>query len=163
MFRNYMATALHNLAHHKLYSFINIAGLAVGLACVIFIMLCVRDEISYDKWIPGSENLYRVENTINDPGQGAHRGTKIPFPVPQAMLQQIPEVKAMTRLIPQPMTVNIAGRQFLESVDVVDPGFFNVIQLPLVDGDPARVFTQSESVVLSQAIARKYFGDAPAM
>jgi putative ABC transport system permease protein len=159
MFRNYLVTALRNIVRHKLYSFINIAG----LACAIFIMLFVRDEVSYDKWVPGSENLYRVENTINEPGQVQKRGTTIPFPVPQAMLQQIPEVKAMTRLVPQSMTVNIAGRQFLESVDVVDPGFFKVIRLPLVGGDPARVFAQPESVVLSQAIARKYFGDAPAM
>ena len=82
MFRNYLVIALRNIFRHKLYSFINIlAGLAVGLACVIFIMLFVRDEVSYDKWIPGSENLYRVENTINDPGQGSHRGAR-PFPSP---------------------------------------------------------------------------------
>src|SRR5882672_2402460 len=68
MFRNYLVAALRNIVRHKLYSFINIAGLAVGLACVIFIILFIRDEISYDKWIPGSENLYRVENTINEPG-----------------------------------------------------------------------------------------------
>src|SRR5882672_4710478 len=105
MFRDYLAAALRNIVRHKLYSFINIAGLAVGLACVIFIILFIRDEISYDKWIPGSENLYRVENTINEPGHGPSRGTKIPFPIPQAMLQQIPEVKAITRLIPQSITV----------------------------------------------------------
>jgi putative ABC transport system permease protein len=163
LFRNYLATALRNIIRHKLYSFINIAGLAVGLACVIFIMLFIRDEISYDKWIPGSENLYRVESTINDPGRPATRGTEIPFPVPEAMLQQIPEVKAMTRLVPQSATVMIGSRQFLEIMTVVDPGFFGVIRLPLMQGDPATVFAQPESVVLSQDKARKYFGAAPAM
>jgi len=163
MFRNYMAVALRNLVRHKLYSFINVVGLAVGLACVIFVILFVRDEISYDKWIPGSENLYRVESTISDPGQPSQRGTQIPFPVPQAMLQQIPEIKAMTRLVPQSVTVNIGSRQFLESVDVVDPGFFRVIQLPLTEGNAATAFAQPESVVLAQSTARKYFGDTPAM
>jgi putative ABC transport system permease protein len=163
MFRNFLVTSLRNIVRHRLYSLINIAGLAVGLACAILIILFIRDEISYDKWIPGSENLYRVESTINDPNQGSHRGTKIPFPVPQAMLQQIPEVKAMTRLIPNSMTVFIGNRQFLERVDVVDPGFFRVIRLPLVKGNPENVFAQPESVVLSQSTARKYFGDAPAM
>ncbi len=163
MFRNYLVIALRNIARHKLYSFINIAGLAVGLACVIFIMLFVRDEVSYDKWIPGSENLYRVENTINDPGQGSHRGAGIPFPIPQAMQQQIPEVKAMTRLIPQSVTVKIANRQFLERANFVDSGFFQMIRLPLVDGDPRTVFAQPESVVLSQATAIKYFGNRQAM
>ena len=140
MFRHYLATALRNIVRHKLYSFINIAGLAVGLACAIFIILFIRDEISYDKWIAGSDNLYRVENTINEPGRDPHRGTTIPFPVPLAMLQQIPEVKAMTHLIPQSMTVSSGNHQFLERVDVVDPGFFQVIRLPLVAGNPASVF-----------------------
>jgi putative ABC transport system permease protein len=163
MFGNYLATSLRNLVRHKLYSFINIAGLAVGLACVIFIILFIRDEISYDKWIAGSENLYRVESTINEPGHGPNRGTKIPFPVPQAMLQQIPEVKAMTRLIPWSMTVITGNHQFSEKVDVVDPGFFQVIRLPLLQGSPASVFAQPESIVLSQKTAKKYFGDALAM
>ena len=69
MFRNYLVTALRNLARHRLYSLINIAGLAVGLACAVFIILFIRDEISYDKWIPDSENLYRVEHTFTVPGQ----------------------------------------------------------------------------------------------
>ena len=72
MFRNYLIIALRNIARHKLYSFINIAGLAVGLACVILIMLFVRDELSYDKWIPGSDNLYRVEVTYHVAGPLRH-------------------------------------------------------------------------------------------
>ena len=59
MFRNYLVIALRNIVRHKLYSFINIAGLAVGLTCVILIILFIRDELSYDKWIPGSDKLYR--------------------------------------------------------------------------------------------------------
>ena len=54
MFRNYLVTALRNIAKHKLYGFINIAGLAVGLACVIFILLYIQDETSYDRWVPDS-------------------------------------------------------------------------------------------------------------
>ena len=65
MFRNYLVIALRNIVRHKLYSFINIAGLAVGLACVILIILFVRDELSYDKWIPGSDKLYRVEDDLS--------------------------------------------------------------------------------------------------
>ena len=99
MFRNYLVTALRNLVRHKLYSFINIAGLAVGLACAIFIILFVRDELSYDRWIPDSENLYRVELTIHVPGRPPMPWRRAPFPMPRAMQEQIPEVKAMTRLV----------------------------------------------------------------
>ena len=163
MIGNYLIVALRNLVRHKLYSFINIAGLAVGLTCTIMIILFVRDELSYDKWIPDSENLYRVENTINDPSQGSHRGNTIPFPIPQAMLQQIPDVRAMTRLFQLSMTVITDNRQFLEKIDVVDPEFFQVVRLPLVEGSAAGVFAQPESVVFSQRTARKYFGNAPAV
>ena len=60
MFRNYLTVALRNLLRQKLYSAINIAGLAVGLACVLFIILFARDELSYDKWVPDSNNLYQI-------------------------------------------------------------------------------------------------------
>ena len=69
MFRNYLVTALRNIARHRLYSFINIAGLAVGLACVIFVLLFIRDELSYDKWIPDTQNLYQIEASSVIPGR----------------------------------------------------------------------------------------------
>ena len=163
MFHNYLITALRNFTRHKLYSFINIAGLTVGLTCAIFIILFVRDQLSYDRWIPGTENLYRVEHAFSIPGQQPMPGSKIPFVVPQAMLEQIPEVKARTRLIRNPVTVLAGNRQFPETMDSVDPNFLQVIRLPLAAGDPATVFAEPNSVVISQARARKYFGDAPAL
>ena len=102
MFRNYLITALRNIARHKLYSFINIAGLAVGLACAIFIILFVRDEISYDKWIPGSENLYRIEITYQSPGRHrCHRRPSLPIPMPWPCATQIPGSDGVTRLTRQ--------------------------------------------------------------
>src|SRR5690348_10400096 len=67
MFRNYLTIALRNIVRHRLYSFINIAGLAIGLACVILVILFVRDELSYDRWIPDTQNLYRLEMTAQMP------------------------------------------------------------------------------------------------
>jgi putative ABC transport system permease protein len=159
MFRNYLLTAFRNFVGHKLFTLINIGGLTIGLTCALFVALFARDEFSYDKWIPDSENLYRVDATGHIPGRPPIRGSLTMFPMPQAMLEQIPEVKARTRLVPQQMTVAIGDRQFIEHIDVVDPNFFQVIKLPLVEGDPATVFAQPESVVLSESTARKYFGD----
>ncbi|HEY4114793.1 MAG TPA: ABC transporter permease [Rhizomicrobium sp.] len=155
---NYLVTALRNFARHKLYSFINIVGLAVGLACAIFIILFIRDELSYDRWIPDTQNLYRVENTFYFPGQEPSVSGSTPFPVTIAMAAQIPEVAAQTHLIPERMTAKVGDRQFSEFVDVVDPNFFKVIELPLVEGDPATVFANPNSAVLSQEEAKKYFG-----
>jgi putative ABC transport system permease protein len=159
MFRNYLLTAIRNFVGHKLYTIISVGGLTIGLICAIFVILFARDEFSYDKWIPDSENLYRVDATGHIPGRPPISGSLIIFPLPQAMLEQIPEVKARTRLVPQQMTVAIGDRQFIEHVDVVDPNFFQVIKLPLAAGDPATVFAQPESVVLSESTARKYFAD----
>ena len=160
MFRNYLTIALRNLLRHKLYSVINIAGLAVGLACVLFIILFARDELSYDTWVPDSTNLYRVELTIHVPSRPPIALAPIPFPMSLAMHAEIPEVTANTRLWMEPMTLTTGERQFREVVNAVDPNFFQVIKLPLVAGDPAEVFRQPESVVLSQSAARKYFGSA---
>jgi putative ABC transport system permease protein len=160
MFRNYLTIALRNLIRHKLYSVINIAGLAVGLACVLFIILFARDELSYDKWLPDSSNLYRVEMTIHAPSRPPMAFAVIPFPMPAAMHDEIPEVTGMTRLSAEPMTLTAGDRQFPEVVSVVDPNFFQVIKLSLLAGDPATVFRQPESIVLSQSAARRFFGSA---
>jgi putative ABC transport system permease protein len=159
MFRNYVVTAMRNFARHKLYGFINIAGLAVGLACAIFIILYLHDELSYDTWIAESQDIYRVESTFASPGRDHDFFTVVPFPVTIAMQAQIPGVVAQTHLIPENMTAQIGDRQFPASVDVVDPNFFQMIKLPLVEGNPTTVLAQPESVVLSQTTARKFFGN----
>jgi putative ABC transport system permease protein len=159
MFRHYLVTALRNFTRHKLYSFINVAGLSIGLACATLIALFVRDELSYDRWIPDSSNLYRVELTFHLPGRAPWRLATAPFPLLGAMQEQIPEVRAVTHLVPEAMTVAVGDRQFLETVAVVDPDFFQMLKLPWVEGDPNHAFAQPESIVLSQSIARKYFGN----
>ncbi|HVW74805.1 MAG TPA: ABC transporter permease [Rhizomicrobium sp.] len=160
MFRNYLTVAFHSLVRHKLYSFINIAGLTVGLTCAIFIILFVHDQLSYDRWIPGTENLYRLEMTLNLPGKPAELSARIPFAATQAMLDNIPEVQARTRLIRRSTTILVGDRQFPQSVDWVDPNFLQVIRLPLLTGDPASILAKPESAVLSETTARKYFGNA---
>ena len=160
MFRNYLVIALRNIVRHKLYSFINITGLAVGLGCLILIILFVRDELSYDKWIPGSDKLYRVEITYHIPNRSDIITAQISMPLPVAMRDQIPEVRNATRLMRQSMTMTEGDRQFLETVAVVDPNFLQVVQLPLVTGDPRTVLSQRDTIVISQRTARKYFGDA---
>jgi putative ABC transport system permease protein len=160
MFYNYLVTALRNIVRHKLYSFINIGGLAIGLACVIFIILFVRDELSYDKWLPGTENIYRLELSLWMPGRDPLPTATVPFLMPSAIRAEIPEVGAMTRLTAYHMTIMVGDRQFRDQIDSVDPDFFTMIKLPLIKGDPARVFADPQSLVLSQSAARKYFGDA---
>ncbi|HUE62954.1 MAG TPA: ABC transporter permease [Rhizomicrobium sp.] len=160
MFHNYLLVAFRNLVRHKLYSFINIAGLTVGLTCAIFIILFARDQLSYDRWIPGTDNLYRLEERVSLPGQPPKLSAMTPFLAAQAMQDNIPEVQERTRLMRPATTILVGNRQFPEHVDFVDPNFLQMIRLPLVAGDPARVFAKPASAVLTESAARKYFDDA---
>ncbi len=160
MLQHYLRTALRGLVRHKLHSFINIAGLSIGLAAAILIGLYVRYELSYDKWIPHTRDLYRLEATFHIPGLPVAPFAMASFPVVTAIGEKSPQVKAVTHVLPEPMTVIVGQREFREKVTFVDPNFFRVIELPLARGDPAQVLAQPESVVISRRIARKYFGDA---
>jgi putative ABC transport system permease protein len=163
MIWNYLTTAWRSLIRHKLYSFINIAGLAVGLACAIFIILFLRDELSYDAWIPDAQNVYRVESVFTPPGIDPAFFTVTPFPVPPTMLAEIPGVEAQTHLIPNDFTVKVGDRQFPANIGAVDPNFFQVIKLPFIKGGPATALAKPESLVLTQATAKKFFGTADPM
>jgi len=158
MIKSYLTIALRNIVRHKLYSFINIAGLAVGLACLILIILFVRDELSYDKWIPGSDKLYRVEVTFHVPDRPDIILAQTSMPLPLAMKDHVPEVTAATRFALQTPAITVGDRQFTDKVAVVDPNFLQVVPLPLISGDPRAALSNPESVILSQSTARKYFG-----
>lgn len=160
MWRHYLSMAGRGIVRHRLYSLINIAGLAVGLACVTFVVLFVRDELSYDRWIPGTRNVYRLELTLSIPGRPPLQGAVIPYPMPVAMRDQIPGVTGMTRLQPWTVTLTSGDRQFAQDVNVVDADFFKLIRLPLLEGTADSVFRQPDSVVLSQSAAKGYFGEA---
>jgi len=163
MIRNYLTIALRNLVRHKLYSFINIGGLALGLTCVILIALFIRDETSFDKWVPDSENLYRVDESFFLPGRPPIRTAMADFPLPELLKDNLPEVTAMTRFWLRDRTVKIGSRAFTQQIVEVDPGFFQVIRFPLVSGDPALALAGADSIVLSQALARKFFGTQDAV
>jgi putative ABC transport system permease protein len=159
MLWHYIMVTARGLIRHKLYSFINIAGLALGLACVTLIVLFIRYETSYDRWVPDSAHLYRIEITARLPGrQGLYKTGLTPGPMAKAMQEGIPGVLAATRLRTNQLSLWVSDRGFFESVDVVDPNFFQVIRYPLLAGDPAHVLDEPESVVLSEDTARKFFG-----
>lgn len=160
MFRHYLIITVRSLAHHRLYTIINVAGLSIALAAAILIGLYVRDELSYDKWIPHTRDLYRLEETSHLPGLPVMRFAMASFPLVTAIGEKSPQVKAVTHVMPESITVSVGDREFREEATFVDSNFFRVIELPLARGDPAQVLAQPESVVISQRIAREYFGDA---
>lgn len=165
MLRNIAAAALRNLARNRLYAGVTIAGLAIGFAAAMLIALFVRDEYSYDRFVPDHDRIYRVSQTLVSPGAQPLETDSTPMMLAPAMKLEFSEVALVARLSPAyfPPTVRrgdvVAGEQKLFWAD---PDFFRVIALPAIAGDLATSLEASDSVVITRSIARKYFGrDTP--
>jgi len=164
MFRNYVTVAVRNLVQNKLYSIINIGGLAVGLAACLLILLFVRDELSYEQWLPKADRIAAVETTFVVPGREKMEFAGSPGPVKAALEKDFSsDIERVVRIYDDEEPVQIGDRQFLGDMAYVDPGFFQVFDLPVVAGQREAALANNASVILSQTMARKYFGDAPAV
>jgi putative ABC transport system permease protein len=163
MFRNYLTVAVRAFARHKLYSFINVAGLAVGLAAVILIGLYVRQELSFDKWLANSENIYRISVLVHVPGQPVRDSGSASAPLSPALVAEVPGVLDQTRIHSRGATIRVSDKRYAEWINTVDANFFTMIRLPFVAGDPAKALARPDGVVLTEAAAIRYFGTGQAM
>jgi putative ABC transport system permease protein len=164
MFRNYVTIAVRNLVRNKLYSFINIGGLAVGLAGCLLILLFVRDELSYESWIPKAERIASVETVFFVPGREKLELAGAPGPIKAALDKDFSsDIERTVRTFSPDEPVKIGDRQFIGEMTYADPGFFEVFDLPMVTGQREAALANNASVILSQTTARKYFGDQPAI
>ncbi len=159
MFRNYFLIALRNLSRQKLYSLINILGLAVGLACTILIYLWVNDELSYDKFHENGENIYRVVENQFYAGGEIFPVAVTPDPIGQALVDQYPEVEKSVRFAGRTRNVRYKDKIYSEELLFASPSIFDVFTFPLLKGDKEKVLSDLYSVVIGENTALKYFGD----
>lgn len=159
MFHNYLVTALRNLVRNKLYAAINVLGLAVGLCAAMLIALFVRDEFSYDQWMPRHEQVYAVQSTLLLPGETI-RTARAPYITAGLLAQAFPQVGAITRFAPSGgfNGVRHGDIESQEAVTWADPNFFEVLNLPAISGNLATALQEPNDVVLTRSLARKYFG-----
>lgn len=160
MIKNFFRTTFRNIARQKVFTFINITGLAIGLAASLLILLWIQDELSYDRFHSNAENIYRVEMDQNYSGDVYHVYVT-PQPSGPVWKERIPEIVEQTRVRRLSRTLfRHDDKVFFEnSLMAVDSGFFSVFSFPLVSGDPSDVLTSPNSIVLTEELARKYFGD----
>lgn len=159
MLRNYITTAIRNLVKQKLYSAINIGGLALGLAACLLMLLFVRDEISYDRWLPNAERIARVEVTFAVPGRELIAFAQAPGPTRAALEKDFAsDVERAVRIYQPAQPVRIGDRRFVEEVSYVDPEFFQVFDLPVAQGEREAALASNSTVLLSKRAAQKYFG-----
>ena len=159
MFKNYFKTAFRNLARNKIYSFINIAGLSIGLACAMLIMLYVKDEVTFDRFHKNVTHIYRIAKKTKQNYNGSTGFLQGP-----RFTQNVPGISSFVRV--QGGAEDIKnGTEVLEQNSVlhVDPNFFSVFSFPLLSGSPASCLTEPHSIVLSEDAAKKYFATTDAI
>jgi putative ABC transport system permease protein len=163
MFRNILAATLANLARNRLYAAISIGGLAVGMAAALLIGLYVRDELSFDRFIPGHEKVLVLAGTMMLPGRAPMSMSDVPTRAAAWLRSDFPEVEGVARLFFDPFTsVRRGDAEALEVAAWTDPDLFRMLPMPALAGDPAAALKQPDGLVLTRSLARKYFGrDAP--
>ncbi|HTJ43893.1 MAG TPA: ABC transporter permease, partial [Kofleriaceae bacterium] len=162
MLRHYLAVALRNLAAQKRYAAITIGGLAVGLAACLVILLYVRDERSYEAWIPNADRIVNYETTIRVPGAETMSFAGSAGPLKAALDKELSsEIERTVRVYKEPAPVKIDDRVLRAEIAYVDPGFFGVFDLPMIAGDREAALRDKSSILVSETTAHAWFGDAP--
>jgi len=160
MFTNYLKIAWRNLIKNKAFSIINITGLAIGLACFLLITSYVTDELSYDRFYPNAQNIYRINSDIRFGGANMHMPLSSDM-AGQLMKKDYPQVENYTRIY-----TNNNNRLIKKNNDYinenktanVDSTFFDVFQLPAIEGDVKHALDEPNTVVVTASTAKKYFG-----
>lgn len=160
MIKNYFKIALRNLFKNRLYSAINILGLAVGLGCVLFIAVYVIHELSYDKFHTNYNNLYRVTESIQADGTADSYATTYSALAP-ALAQEFPSIEKVTHLYPSSGLVTGPDNTSYQEDGIVlaDSTFFEMFSFPFIKGNPATALDQPLTVVITEQVAAKFFGD----
>lgn len=160
MLKNYLKIAVRNLLRQKAYTLINIGGLAIGMACCLFILLFVRDELSYDRHHQYADRIYRVGLDAVVSGQNIHVAVTA-APLAATLRAEYPEVEAAARLHQvNRVLLSHAQRKFYEEKFLwADSTVFQVLTFPLLRGDEATALNGPHKIVLTESAARKYFGE----
>jgi len=158
MIKNHLKIAFRHIRGQKGYSFINIAGLAIGLGGFLLIGLWVADELSFDRFHEKKDRIFRVLNKVSG-------GDLIPSPtyaLAPALKEEYPEVEEASRVWPFASSLVRSGDKAFEEdrICLVDPGFLRMFTFPLLEGDPATALADKSSIVVTASAARKYFGEA---
>ncbi|UCE20953.1 MAG: ABC transporter permease, partial [Candidatus Aminicenantes bacterium] len=160
MFQNYLKVTWRNIKRYKGYSSINIIGLAVGLACCILILLWVQDELSYDRFHANADDIYRAVTEYQKTKPATHYWP-VCAPLAPALKEDYPEIIKATRFtrLRRGQLVKYGDKSLLETqVCLADPDFLEMFTFPLLQGDPASVLSDPNSVVITEDMATKYFG-----
>ncbi|MGK6350419.1 ABC transporter permease [Parapedobacter sp. DT-150] len=161
MIRNYFKTAWRNLFRGKIFSVINIMGLAIGLTAFLLLALYIKDELSYDRFHEKADRIYRVSREfLSESGSTDLHLARVAPPYGPLIAQDFPEVERMVRMLETGITFRYGEKLFNEErVFFAEDGFFDLFTVDMVQGDPQTALKNPLTVVLSAPMAKKYFGN----
>ncbi len=166
MIKNYLKVAARNLARHKGYAFINVMGLAVGIAASVLIFLYVADELGYDRFHENADRIYRITADWSNNGDSRIHQLGTPHVLAKTIREKYPQVEALTQITGpfSDVVLRREDRALKESeVFAADDSFFDVFTYPLVKGDSRSALRDPNTVVLSETLAAKCFGQEDPM
>ncbi|MDB5153476.1 MAG: FtsX-like permease family protein, partial [Mucilaginibacter sp.] len=162
MIKNYLRSTWRNIARHKFISFINIFGLTTGLTCCLLILAYIINEVSYDKFNANADRTYRVTRIFySGPNVESLHLSSIAPPFGPLLQTAFPDIQKMTRVLPSGVTVlHYKDKLFNEkNAFFADENFFDVFSLNVVKGDRRTALNDPYNIMLTEEIAKKYFGD----
>jgi predicted permease len=160
MLHNYIKITFRNIIRHKAYSFLNIGGLAIGMACSIFILLWVQNELSYDRSHKKAGQLYRLTCSVED-----FNAAVTPAGMAEGLQEVMPEIESAVRVSSSKTRLFEANNKRFEEkmVYYVDSNFIQVFNYPLIKGDAATALSRPDVVIINESTANKYFGEQEAL
>jgi putative ABC transport system permease protein len=164
MWRNYLTVAARALAKSKVYSLINIAGLAIGMAACMALLLYVRFEHSYDSWLPHADRTFQLQTRNSGGDVEPYFMQQSPYRLPWELKKDFPQVEEAASIFVRSPVIKIGGEPgIVEDAWIADPTLFDVLSLPFAVGNADTAFAQSGSVVLTESEAERLFHGQPAM
>jgi len=163
MIKNYFKTAYRNLAKNKLYSFINIVGLATGISVCMLIFMYVQYELSYDRYHAKAKRIYRLTEMLHLPKEDRPQAVTSP-PMAPALQANCPEVEKTVRISPSSRILSYQQKKLYGTkIIYADSTLFDIFTFPMLKGDPKKALVNPYSIVVTESAAKKYFGNEPAL
>ncbi|MCK5147603.1 ABC transporter permease [bacterium] len=164
MWRNYLKSIWRNIKRNKTYSALNIAGLAIGMSCSLALFLVVHEQLTYDNYHDNADRVYRVSETIETATAVRHYAP-IAWPLGPVLREKFPQIESLVRIYGfGSHLIKKDNKSFYEeNFYFAEKDLFNVLTFQFLQGDPATALEQPNTIVLTESIAHKYFGDEDAM
>ncbi|PLX14234.1 MAG: hypothetical protein C0597_10320 [Marinilabiliales bacterium] len=158
MIRNYLIVTIRNLFKNKLFSLINVLGLATGMAGALLVFLYIQYETGYEKFFTNYDNIYRLARIYNI-GEGVSTNPSTPYGLAPTVIENIPSVENSTKYFSRQTTTKFGDKTFKEYVCYTDSLFFKIFDFEFIYGKAENAIKNPDEIVIKESIAKKYFGD----